>query len=49
MLLEIARWLSADIRTLAVLDYITTRAVFACATALLIGLVAGPHVIRKLT
>lgn len=49
MLLEIARWLSDDIRTLAVFEYITTRAVFACATALLIGLVAGPRVIRKLT
>jgi len=49
MLLEIARWLSDDIRTLAVFEYITTRAVFACGTALLIGLVAGPRVIRKLT
>lgn len=49
MLLEIARWLSEDIRTLAVFEYITTRAVFACGTALLIGLVAGPRVIRKLT
>ena len=49
MLLEIARWLSDDIRTFAVFEYITTRAVFACATALLIGLVAGPYVIRRLT
>ena len=49
MLLEIARWLSDDIRTLGVFEYITTRAVFACATALLFGLVAGPRVIRKLT
>jgi len=49
MLLEIARWLSDDIRTLAVFEYITTRAVFACGTALLIGLIAGPRVIRKLT
>lgn len=49
MLLEIARWLSNDIRTLGVFEYITTRAVFACATALLLGLVAGPRVIRKLT
>lgn len=49
MLLEIARWLSDDIRTLGVFEYITTRAVFACATALLLGLVAGPRVIRKLT
>ena len=34
---------------LGVFEYITLRAVLACATALLIGLVAGPRVIRKLT
>jgi phospho-N-acetylmuramoyl-pentapeptide-transferase len=49
MLLEIARWLSDDIRTFGVFEYITLRAVLACATALLIGLFAGPRVIRKLT
>ncbi|OZI37757.1 phospho-N-acetylmuramoyl-pentapeptide-transferase [Bordetella genomosp. 10] len=49
MLLEIARWLSDDIRTFGVFEYITLRAVLACATALLIGLMAGPRVIRKLT
>ncbi|OWT72668.1 MULTISPECIES: phospho-N-acetylmuramoyl-pentapeptide-transferase [unclassified Achromobacter] len=49
MLLEIARWLSDDIRTFGVFEYITLRAVLACATALLIGLMAGPKVIRKLT
>src|SRR3546814_3407346 len=49
MLLEIARWLSDDVRAIGVLEYITMRAVLACATALLIGLVAGPRVIRKLT
>jgi phospho-N-acetylmuramoyl-pentapeptide-transferase len=49
MLLEIARFLSDDIRTFGVFEYITLRAVFACATALLIGLFAGPRVIRKLT
>jgi phospho-N-acetylmuramoyl-pentapeptide-transferase len=49
MLLEIARWLSDDIRTFGVFEYITLRAVFACATALLIGLFLGPRVIRKLT
>ena len=49
MLLEIARLLSDDIRTFAVFEYITLRAMFACGTALLIGLVAGPRVIRKLT
>jgi phospho-N-acetylmuramoyl-pentapeptide-transferase len=49
MLLEIARFLSDDIRAFGVFEYITLRAVFACATALLIGLFAGPRVIRKLT
>ncbi|MFC4275249.1 phospho-N-acetylmuramoyl-pentapeptide-transferase [Achromobacter aloeverae] len=49
MLLEIARWLSDDIRTFGVFEYITLRAVLACATALIIGLMAGPRVIRKLT
>jgi phospho-N-acetylmuramoyl-pentapeptide-transferase len=49
MLLEIARLLSDDIRTFGVFEYITLRAVLACATALLIGLFAGPRVIRKLT
>ena len=49
MLLEIARWLSDDLRALRVLEYITLRAVFACATTLLIGLVAGHRVICKLT
>jgi phospho-N-acetylmuramoyl-pentapeptide-transferase len=49
MLLEIARLLSDDFRSFAVFEYITLRAVFACATALLLGLIAGPHVIRKLT
>lgn len=50
MLLEIARWLSdAHIRAFGVFEYITFRAVLACGTALFIGLVAGPAVIRKLT
>lgn len=51
MLLELARWLSESphFRALGVVEYITLRAVLACATALLIGLVAGPAVIRKLT
>jgi len=49
MLLELARLLSDDVRGLGVFEYITLRAVLACATALLIGLVAGPRVIRKLT
>ena len=49
MLLEIFRLLSEKMRILSVFAYITLRAVMACATALLIGLVAGPRVIRKLT
>lgn len=48
MLLELAQWLAKDIRFFAVFNYITLRAVLACATALLIGLIAGPTVIRKL-
>ncbi|GAB2898157.1 phospho-N-acetylmuramoyl-pentapeptide-transferase [Paralcaligenes sp. KSB-10] len=50
MLLELARWLSdAHIRAFGVVEYITFRALLACGTALFIGLVAGPRVIRKLT
>jgi len=50
MLLELARWLSDEhIRAFGVLEYLTLRAVLACATALLIGLLAGPRVIRGLT
>src|SRR5690625_312017 len=50
MLLELARWLSEHhIRAFGVFEYITLRAVLAAATALLIGLFAGPAVIRKLT
>jgi len=49
MILELARWLAETFRAFAVFEYITLRAVLACATALLIGLAAGPHVIRKLT
>ncbi|NYT60155.1 phospho-N-acetylmuramoyl-pentapeptide-transferase [Alcaligenaceae bacterium] len=50
MLLELARWLSdSHIRAFGVIEYITFRAVLACGTALLIGLCAGPWVIRRLT
>jgi phospho-N-acetylmuramoyl-pentapeptide-transferase len=49
MLLELAKWLATDIRAFSVFNYLTLRAVLACATALLVGLVAGPMVIRKLT
>jgi phospho-N-acetylmuramoyl-pentapeptide-transferase len=49
MLLELTQWLAQDIRAFGVFNYLTLRAVMACATALLVGLVAGPMVIRKLT
>ncbi|WP_341667526.1 phospho-N-acetylmuramoyl-pentapeptide-transferase [Alcaligenes sp. SDU_A2] len=50
MLLELARWLSdSHIRAFGVFEYITLRAILACATALAIGLLCGPWVIRKLT
>jgi phospho-N-acetylmuramoyl-pentapeptide-transferase len=49
MLYELFGWIADNhIRSFAVFEYITLRAVMACATALLIGLVAGPCVIRKL-
>lgn len=51
MLLELARWLSGfpEFSAFGVVEYITFRAVLACGTALAIGLIAGPFVIRKLT
>ena len=51
MLLNLAQWLQAmspDYGYLRVFQYLTFRAVMAAMTALLIGLVAGPIVIRKL-
>ena len=49
MLVELFSWLAENhFRGFAVFEYITLRAVLACATALLIGLVAGPYVIRRL-
>ncbi|HCY62406.1 MAG TPA: phospho-N-acetylmuramoyl-pentapeptide-transferase [Oxalobacteraceae bacterium] len=49
MLLWLAQYFQQDIGTLRVFNFITFRAVFATLTALLIGLVAGPAVIRMLT
>ena len=52
MLLSLAQWLqslSPDYGYLRVFQYLKFRAVMAAMTALLIGLVAGPAVIRKLT
>ncbi len=52
MLLNLAQWLQTlheDLSFLRVFQYLTLRAVMAALTALLIGLIAGPWVIRKLT
>ncbi|WP_332851335.1 phospho-N-acetylmuramoyl-pentapeptide-transferase [Duganella sp. S19_KUP01_CR8] len=49
MLLWLAQYFQQDLGPLRVFNFITFRAVFAAATALLIGLSAGPAVIRKLT
>ena len=52
MLLSLAQWLqslSPEWGFLRVFQYITFRAVMAALTALLIGLGAGPFVIRRLT
>jgi phospho-N-acetylmuramoyl-pentapeptide-transferase len=48
MLLEISQWLANDIRAFSVIQYITLRAVLAALTALAVGLIFGPLVIRKL-
>jgi phospho-N-acetylmuramoyl-pentapeptide-transferase len=52
MLLTLAQWLqgiSPEFGFFRVFQYITFRAVMAALTALLIGLAAGPWVIRRLT
>ncbi|GDX59215.1 phospho-N-acetylmuramoyl-pentapeptide-transferase [Nitrosomonadaceae bacterium] len=49
MLLELAQWMSQDIRIFNVFNYITLRAVFAALTALVISFAVGPAMIRKLT
>jgi phospho-N-acetylmuramoyl-pentapeptide-transferase len=49
LLLELFQLLAQDIRAFNVFNYLTLRAVMAAATALVIGLLAGPRVIRKLT
>ncbi len=48
MLRELLLWLSQDVRSFNVFAYLTLRAVLAAGTALMIGLLAGPFVIRKL-
>ncbi len=52
MLILLSQWLqtlSPELGFLRVFQYLTLRAVMAAMTALLIGLIAGPHVIRRLT
>ncbi len=52
MLLTLAQWLqtlSPEFGFFRVFQYLTFRAVMAALTALLIGLVAGPFVIRRLS
>ena len=52
MLLSLAQWLQTlgpEFGFLRVFQYLTFRAVMAALTALLIGLAAGPYVIRRLT
>ncbi|MDZ7938289.1 MAG: phospho-N-acetylmuramoyl-pentapeptide-transferase [Rhodoferax sp.] len=51
MLLSLAQWLqtlSPEFGFFRVFQYLTFRAVLAAVTALLIGLIAGPRVIRRL-
>ena len=51
MLLSLTQWLlsvSPEFGFLRVFQYLTFRAVMAATTALLIGLVAGPRVIKHL-
>ena len=49
MLLELARYLAADIHGFNVFNYITLRAVMATLTALIISFVVGQKMIKKLT
>ncbi len=49
MLLALAQWLGQEVRFFNVFTYITLRAVLATLTALTIGLLSGPFVIRRLT
>jgi phospho-N-acetylmuramoyl-pentapeptide-transferase len=52
MLLSLAQWLqslSPEFGFFRVFQYLTFRAVMASLTALLMGLLAGPYVIRRLT
>ena len=51
MLMSLAQWLqtlSPEFGFLRVFQYLTFRALMASLTALVVGLVAGPYVIRRL-
>ena len=51
MLMSLAQWLqtlSPEFGFLRVFQYLTFRALMAALTALVVGLVAGPYVIRRL-
>jgi phospho-N-acetylmuramoyl-pentapeptide-transferase len=48
MLLDFFQWLAQDFRIFAVFNYITLRAVLATLTAMAIGMLFGPLLIRKL-
>jgi phospho-N-acetylmuramoyl-pentapeptide-transferase len=49
MLLALTQWLAQDVRAFSVFGYITLRSVLAALTALAIGMIFGPALIRKLT
>ena len=50
MLLSLAQWLQTpEFGFFRVFQYLTFRALMAAVTALLMGLIAGPYVIRRLT
>jgi phospho-N-acetylmuramoyl-pentapeptide-transferase len=49
MLLALTQWLSQDVRTFSVFNYITLRALMAAMTSLMISFMVGPWMIRKLT
>jgi phospho-N-acetylmuramoyl-pentapeptide-transferase len=49
MLLWLAQYFQDYVGPMRIFNYITFRAVFATITAIAIGLLCGPAVIRKLT
>lgn len=48
MLLELARWLSQYFNALRLVEYITFRTIMSTLTALIIALMVGPRMIRRL-